>query len=435
MGSPDLPISPEQKKAPAFQPPDNTADFVTRFGLAMKRHPRRIALIQWSMVGIYAFLLFAPLFSPATEKTSLFWKDLPLFSVFIFWGIGWPLIMLSTMIFGRIWCGVFCPEGTLTEAISGYGQKRPIPRWLRWPGWPCLMLVSYSLFLFLSDAVRHHMSSFNVLGSLTLFAILTGFLFGNARRVWCMYLCPSNAVFTFLAKTSLLYFRVDPKKWDRYEGTHERINCAPLINIKQMQSTSSCHACGRCSGYRDAVALSLRKPAQEILSASSSAVSAMQALTLLFGMSGMGAATLLASRNLFGALPETGLPLVLFLIFICALMLGSVLWGSMWLAGKTAGLSSVSWPQLSLGLIPLTGIGLVLGFSSLSLDFMPLAAWGKGCLITLQLLLLFSAFLFSLWLGSRLILVERKFRRVTALTIYAAACILLFVVWFLVLST
>ena len=50
---------------------------------------------------------------------------LRLFAQFLFWGVGWPLIMLSMMLFGRArhGCGLFCPDGTLTEAISRHGRK------------------------------------------------------------------------------------------------------------------------------------------------------------------------------------------------------------------------------------------------------------------------------------------------------------------------
>lgn len=420
MESPDLSVTPN-RKAPSFVPPITGRPFIPRFGLAMKRHQGRIAFIQWSMVGLYLFLLFAPLVFPPPGDNSFFWTDLQRFSVFVFWGIGWPLIMLSTMIFGRIWCGIFCPEGSLTEAISRHGKKRSIPRWLRWPGWPGITLIFYTLALFLSGATRHHGPTVIVLGSLTFFALLTGFLFGNGRRVWCMYLCPSNAIFSFLARLSPFYFRVDPEKWDAWQGPAERINCAPLINIKQMQGTSACHACGRCSGYRGAVELATRKADHEILSAVSSKTSTGQALTLLFGIIGISAATLAFSRQAFGNLADTGILSTLALISASGMLLGGVLWGLMWLAYRINRPFSVSWQQLSLGLTPLAGIGLFTGFSMLFLDFIEPAHWVRQGIFLLQLLLLAGAFLFSFWLGYRLIVQKKTLRHLVALTAYTFA--------------
>ena len=395
------------------------------FGQAMRRHQGKIAFIQWGMLGIYLFLLLAPLVFPNLQNAVFFWEDLQLFSVFVFWGIGWPLIMLSTLIFGRIWCGVFCPDGTLTEAISRYGQQRAIPRWIRWPGWPSLMLVFYSLFLFLAEATHHHLASLILLGSLTLFAILTGFLFGNGRRIWCMYLCPSNIIFSFLAKLSPFYYRVDREKWETYQGPHERINCAPLVNIKQMQSTSSCHACGRCINYRHAVELATRKPHHEILSAPSEQTSTIQAITLLFGIISMGSNILLFSRPPWGNSQDINLLIMICLISGCTLLLGCILSGLMWLASKIAGKGAAPWQQLSLGLVPLTGAGLIFGFFTGSFDFIGPTTWIRQGILTLQLLLLGCAFLFSFWLGLQLIFRKRTLRHAIALTIYTVTLCLL----------
>lgn len=429
MGSPDLPVASNPETPSVIPPITGRTPFIARFGQAMKRHPGRIALIQWCMVGIYLFLLFAPFLFPVPENTPSFREALQRFSVFVFWGFGWPLIMLSTMVFGRIWCGIFCPEGTLTETISRHGQKRSIPRWVRWPGWPCITLVFYTLVLFLSGATRHHEATVIVLGSLTFFALLTGFLFGNGRRVWCMYLCPSNAVFTFLARLSPFHFRVDPQKWEAWQGPVEKINCAPLINIKQMQSTAACHACGRCSGYRGAVELATRKADHEILSTAPNTISTIQALTLLFGMIGISTATLAFSSPLPGSFSGTSFLFTLGIISCSGILLGSVLWGLIWLSYQIARPLPVSWQQLSLGLVPLAGIGLFTGFSTLFPGFIELAHWARQAAFLLQLLLLASAFLFSLWLGWRLLVPKKTFRHLVALAIYTLALSISGAIW------
>src|SRR5260363_431808 len=45
-------------------------------------------------------------------------------------------------VFGRVWCGILCPEGALSEFASRHGRSRPIPRWMRWGGWP---FVAFSI--------------------------------------------------------------------------------------------------------------------------------------------------------------------------------------------------------------------------------------------------------------------------------------------------
>src|SRR5690606_37792905 len=64
-------------------------------------------------------------------------------------------------------------------------------------------------------------------------------------------------------------------------------NCAPLIDIRRMQGASACHACGRCSGQRGAVALQLRSPNVEIIHVERHGGSAWDSRLLLFGVIGL----------------------------------------------------------------------------------------------------------------------------------------------------
>jgi hypothetical protein len=50
---------------------------------------------------------------------------------------------------------------------------------------------------------------------------------------------------------------------------------------------SQCHACGRCSGHRDAVTLKARAPNREILGTTPRDIGTPAALLLLFGMLGL----------------------------------------------------------------------------------------------------------------------------------------------------
>src|SRR5690606_36542407 len=104
-----------------------------------------------------------------------------------------------------------------------------------------------------------------ILGGSTVAAMLVGFLYGRGKRIWCKHLCPVSGVFSLLARLAPIHYKVDEERWQANQAPHlPTPNCAPLIDIRRMQGNSDCHACGRCSGQRGAVALSARSLFLEI---------------------------------------------------------------------------------------------------------------------------------------------------------------------------
>ncbi len=76
----------------------------------MRRHQRVILGLQWLVVVFYFGLLIIPALMPLPPEDAHILDNLRLFAQFMFWGIWWPFVMLGTMLLGRVWCGVFCPE-------------------------------------------------------------------------------------------------------------------------------------------------------------------------------------------------------------------------------------------------------------------------------------------------------------------------------------
>lgn len=112
----------------------------------MRRHGGVIRAIQWSIVLFYLALLVIPVLLPMPPAQARILDHLTVAAQFIFWGIWWPFVLLSTVLAGRVWCGIFCPEGTLTEWASRHGRQGAIPRWVRWPGWPVLGFAGTTLY-------------------------------------------------------------------------------------------------------------------------------------------------------------------------------------------------------------------------------------------------------------------------------------------------
>ncbi|HSC81990.1 MAG TPA: 4Fe-4S binding protein, partial [Pseudomonas sp.] len=239
---------------------------LTRLGHAMRRHGALIRRVQWLVVLVYGGLLVIPALLPLPPGSARLFDSLTLLAQFVFWGLWWPFVLLSIVLFGRLWCGVLCPEGSLSEWASQHGQGRGVPRWMRWGGWPTLGFLLTTLYGQLISVYDYAQAALLILGGSTLTAMLVGYLYGRGKRVWCRYLCPVSGVFALLAKLAPLHFHVDEQRWrDNLPPHLPPPNCAPLLDIRRMRGASACHACGRCSGQRDAVRLIARSGNEEIV--------------------------------------------------------------------------------------------------------------------------------------------------------------------------
>ena len=397
----NIPITLVRDAAPAAAPPTGA---LARLGLAMRRHRRVIMGVQWAVVLFYFSLLIYPAFMPLPAEDAHILGNLRLFAQFLFWGVWWPFVMLSTMLLGRVWCGVFCPEGAMTELASRHGLGRPIPRWIRWSGWPFVAFVCTTVYGQLVSVYEYPQAALLVLGGSSVAAVAVGLVYGRGTRVWCRYLCPANGVFGLLAKVAPLHFQVNETLWKQSTQRSAAVNCAPLIDIAHMKSASACHSCGRCSGERGAVALALRSPARDILGTGVREAKTEEAVTLIFGVIGIATAAFLWSASprfvqMKGALadglierdwlvllqdnapwwllthyPEAhdvfswldGLCILLFILGGGGL-LGLAVWAGVWLAARALQDANLSWQKLALALVPVAGIGVFLGLSMLTL--------------------------------------------------------------------
>jgi polyferredoxin len=266
---------------------------IARAGQWLQRNGRAIRLVQWSVVLVYAVLVIVPALLPLPGNSAHIWNNLTVFAQFVFWGIWWPFVLLSMLVLGRAWCGILCPEGALTEFASKYGRGKAIPRWMRWGGWPFVAFGITTIYGQMVSVYQYPKAVMLVLGGSTVAAIGIGLLYGREKRVWCKYLCPVNGVFSLLSRLAPFHFKVSEDAWRRsyHEGEHGHrvipINCAPLVPLRNMKGNSSCHMCGRCSGHRDAIALSWRSPFDEVVTLGDKQASAWDTALILFGLLGV----------------------------------------------------------------------------------------------------------------------------------------------------
>ena len=411
---------------------------IARIGHALRRNRRTIIAIQWLIVVLYAAMVIIPAFMPLPPEDAHIWNNLRLFAQFCFWGLWWPGVMIATVTMGRVWCGLFCPEGAVSEWASQYGRGKALPRWLKWSGWPFVAFVGTTVYGQLVSVYEYPQAALLVLGGSTIAAVAIGLLYGREKRIWCRYLCPASGVFAVLAKIAPLHYKVDRAAWDRYSGGVEPVNCAPLLDVRRMTSASECHSCGRCAGQRDAVTYSARSPFAEVLDLDAPARTP-DALTLVYGVLGVATAAFqwtlspwfqkiklalaewLVEHDHFAMLsddvpwwllthyPEAGdlftwLDGALILAYLLGggFVLGSLLLIGPLLAARLARNPALTWQRFALALTPLAAASVILGLSMLTVTHLKAEHLWLGWLPGLRVALLGAGCLGSLWLASQL---------------------------------
>jgi hypothetical protein len=445
---------------------------LARVGDWMRRHRGAIVGLQWVVLAVYLFLVAAPAFLPLPDHTAHLWDNLTLAAQFVFWGIWWPFVLLSMMLLGRVWCGVLCPEGFVTEQVSRFGLGRPVPRWIKWGGWPFVAFLGTTVYGQLVSVYQYPKAALLVLGGSTVAAIAVGLVYGREKRVWCRHLCPVNGVFGLLARLAPLHFRSDRAAWEAHgRAPAEAVNCAPLVDLRRMDSAAGCHMCGRCSGHRGAIALEARAPGSEVAHLGDQDGRRWEVTLLIYGLIGtaigafqwsaapwfvqakLATATWLIDHDSYTLLSEdapwwllTHYPqasdvfswldglLILGYIAATALLIG--LWIELWLrlAGRILR-SARAHLRLAYALIPLGGAGVFLGLSALTVTLLA----GEGIeiphLAGLRGGILATATLASLWLAGRMLAGERIARALPAWLATAAAsagCVLPWVLMYYV---
>lgn len=420
---------------------------LARFGHWMQRNAKAIRAIQWVVVLVYGILIIVPAVTPLPGDTAHLWNNLTIFAQFVFWGIWWPFVLLSMVLLGRIWCGVLCPEGTLSEFASKYGRGWAIPRWMRWGGWPFVAFALTTIYGQMVSVYQYPKAVLLVLGGSTGAAIVIGYLYGREKRVWCKYLCPVNGVFSLLSRLAPFHYRVDEAAWRRSykEGEHGHrvipINCAPLVPLRNMKGNADCHMCSRCSGHRDAIELSWRSPSTEVVTFGEKQANPWDTALVLYGLLGIAIGAFhwtaspwfvelkqwlagwLIDRNILWPL-DTNAPwfllthypdhndvfswldggLVVGYIVATGLVYGTALLALLALGSRMLGPWRFSrLHHFAQALIPVAGTGVFLGLSATTLSILRAEHIGLDWANDVRLLILAIANVWSAWLAVRVV--------------------------------
>lgn len=382
---------------------------------AVLAHPGLVRAARGAMVVLYLVLLVGPAVLPASAADAAVVARFAKLSQFVFWGVWWPFVVLSTLLFGRAWCGLLCPEGTLTELASTRGAHRPVPSWMRWGGIPLLSFLGVTIVGQLLEVDENPLSQLVVLGGSTLMAVAVGLVYGRKTRVWCRFLCPVSMLFGVFSRLGALHFGVDKKRVA--EAAHappgpDKQRCPVLIHLPTLSTNRDCIMCFGCAGWRDAIHLRLRRPGEEILRMHDAQPMLWEVLFLFGGAVGLPLGVFLGEKlDLHGP--------VLAIVLLTATAAGVLV-----LAGSTAFTVHVSrgaagappsfrerFTMSGYALTPISLFSLFLGLSQST--FEELSRWGLSSAVgtALRLALLFGGAGWSLLLLGRLLQLQRGSER------------------------
>lgn len=432
---------PDAREAAPEPPRPRFAAALARFGDWLRGNQKLIQRVQWGVVIAYFALVSVPAFLPLPERAAHLWTNFTLFAQFAFWGVWWPFVLISMVLVGRAWCGIFCPEGALTEMAARHSRGLSVPRWLTWKGWPFVAFVLTTVYGQMISVYQYPKPALLILGGSTAGAIAVGWLYGRNKRVWCRYLCPVSGVFGLLAKLAPVHFQVDEAAWARSRHAHNAgvtpVNCAPLVPLRTMKGNHDCHMCGRCSGFRNAIELGARSPNHEIVEVAGAAAKPVETLLIVFGLMGVATGAFHWSASpwyidvkqalatwlidggqtwplqpsapwwIFTNYPDVNDQLtlldgavMLFYIAATALVIGAFVYACLYAATRSLGpWSAARFHHFAQSLIPIAACGVFLGLSATTVSLLRTEGVPLGFVGFLRASLLGGAALWSVWLG------------------------------------
>lgn len=227
------------------------------------------AWLPWIHAGMFAAflaLVAIPLALPAPPDNGRLFHNFTLTANFLIWGAWFPLVFVSVIFTGRIWCGVLCPMGAASEWANRIGLKRRVPRWIRWEGMPVASFVAITILAQTVDARSFPEGIAEVFGLTLACALLLGFLYGPGyhKRTWCRHLCPIGLTLGSFARLGIVQFA--PKRPRAGEETWTPGGlCPTFIDINRKHESRHCIECLRCVNpdARGGLAIELRKPGSE----------------------------------------------------------------------------------------------------------------------------------------------------------------------------
>jgi hypothetical protein len=222
-------------------------------------------------LAVFSLLITGGLAAPhVSEKLAGTLRSTNL-AALVAWSLWWPLVIISAVLFGRVWCQV-CPMELVNSLAAKIGLKRKPAAFLSL-GWGVTVFYSLALLGFIRTFWAHRYPERMAMFFLFLLgtALVTGLIY--EKRAFCSYLCPVGRLLGLYACCSALEWRVRDRtvcegcrgkdcSASKSTGSLTARSCASNLHVPNLTDNRDCLICTDCRTVcpNDNLRFSLRRP-------------------------------------------------------------------------------------------------------------------------------------------------------------------------------
>ncbi len=177
-----------------------------------------------TLVGFILIIMFGWSISTNDEKFVLTLRNTNLANLII-WCFWWPVIILASVLFGRLWCTV-CPMELMASLLNRIGLKLKVPKFLR-SGWAITLLYAIVLVIGVHTFAIHRFPNRMALYMAILLGLTIVVSLIFKKRAFCSYFCPVGTLLGLYSTTAAMEWRVKERK------TCDACKEKPCVNKKR----------------------------------------------------------------------------------------------------------------------------------------------------------------------------------------------------------
>ncbi len=233
---------------------------------------------QLVMLAVFVLLVAGGLGVTTDDPDFANWLRNTNLSNLIVWSYWWPIIVITAIFFGRLWCTV-CPVELITYWAGRIGLRQQVPHILK-SGW--VVTIFYTLIWIVGvhtlavNRIPHQMALYLLM--LIIVAIDISLIF--RKRAFCSYVCPVGHLLGLYALISPFEWRADDlsickscKTKDCFvKKNHYRLICRSCTSnlypatIKDNRDCLLCTQCLKTCPYEN-IRFSTRQPFADFFTA------------------------------------------------------------------------------------------------------------------------------------------------------------------------